>query len=237
MNPTLNPCDNQDKSYKSCKHDLQAFTFYHNSQIKIQLFWKQMSDSYVKPYTYLVKWRPVMCDNNDTFLGGKAVVKGPSYIITDLQFACTYKVTARPFTLQGPLVEEVIFAKTPKCNNMKVKRLKDARCPKLGRHRLSRSLMHRSVKLRAVFQNVNGKIKGEFHWKVLQTDDFFSIKSFLFSWAEMSQTAASYNTLTLPATHNFVIIDDLKPSTFYHVKVQIVTLNGLSTEEIFLTPA
>ncbi|XP_040285924.1 anosmin-1-like [Bufo bufo] len=43
MNPTLNPCDNQDKSYKSCKHDLQAFTFYHNSQIKIQLFWKQMS--------------------------------------------------------------------------------------------------------------------------------------------------------------------------------------------------
>ncbi|KAM3932730.1 anosmin-1-like [Leptodactylus fuscus] len=234
--PALNLCNIQGKSSKSCKNALQAFSFYSTDQLKIQLFWKQMADNFVEPHTYLIKWRPVTCHNNDTFSGGKAVVKGSSYIITGIQFACIYKVTVRPFTLQRPLVEEVTFVKTPKCNNMKVKGLKDARCPKQGRHRLSRSLMHRSGKLTAAFQSLNGKIKGEFHWQVLQMDPFNSIKNFLFSWAEMSQATAFYNTLTLPATQNFMIIDDLKPSTFYHVKVQIVALSASSTENAFLTP-
>ncbi|XP_056421296.1 anosmin-1-like [Hyla sarda] len=236
INPAENPCNGRSKSYKSSKNTLQALSFYHNNQLKIHLFWKQMSDNYVEPYTYLIKWRPVMCGNNDTFSEEK-IVKGSSYIITDLQFACTYKVTVRPFTLQGPSVEEVTFVKTPKCNNMKVKTLKDVHCPKQGCHHLSRKGMHRSEKLRAVFQSVNGKIKGEFHWHILQTGPFFSTKSWLFSWAEMAQTGAFYNTITLPAIHPFVIIDDLKPSTFYHVKVQIAALNVSSTEKIFLTPA
>ncbi|XP_075717818.1 anosmin-1-like isoform X2 [Rhinoderma darwinii] len=236
MNPALNPCSRQGKSYKSCKIDLQAYSFNHNNELKIQLFWKQMSENFVEPYTYLIKWRAVTCDSNDTIAGRKEV-KGLSYIITGIQLACNYKVAVRPFTLEGPLVEEVTFVKTPKCNNMKVNSLKDPRCPKQGRHRLSRSVMHRSEKLRAVFQRVNGKIKGEFQWQVLQTDPFLLIKSFIFNWAEMSQTAAFYNTLRLPATHNFVNIDDLKPSTFYHVKVQIVAVNGSSAEKTFLTPA
>ncbi|XP_069830311.1 anosmin-1-like [Dendropsophus ebraccatus] len=231
MNPAMNLCKRQNKSYKSSKNALKVFYFYHNNQFKIHLSWKQTSDNYVEPYTYLIKWRPVICGNNDTFSGGQAAVKGSSYNITGLQFACTYKVTVRPFTLQGPLVEEVTFVKTCKCNNMKAKSLKDAHCPKQGCHHLSRNVMHRSEKLRAVFQSGNGKIKGEFCWP------FFSTKSCLFSWAEMSQSAAFYNTLTLPATHNFVIIDDLKPSTFYHFKVQTVGLNISSTEQIFLTPA
>ncbi|KAM4040777.1 anosmin-1-like [Anomaloglossus baeobatrachus] len=236
-NPAFSPCNGRGRSFKRCKNVLQVFSFYHNNQFKIQIFWKQVSDNYVEGYTFLIKWRPVMCDNNDTFSGGTAVVKGTSYIFTGLQYACTYKVTVRPFTLQGPLVEEVTFVKTPRCNNMKVKSLKDAQCPKQGRHRLSRSLMHRSEKLRAVFQNVNGKITGDFHWQVLQTDPFIFVRSFLFSWAEMSQAAASYNAITLPATHNFVIIDDLKPLTFYSIKVQIIALNGSSIEKTFLTPS
>ncbi|XP_073529196.1 anosmin-1-like isoform X2 [Phyllobates terribilis] len=235
-NRALNPCNQRGASVKNCKNVLRAFSFYHNNQLKIQIFWKQVSDNYVEGYTFLIKWRPVMCDDNDTSSGGKAVVKGMSYIFTGLQYGCTYKVTVRPFTLQGPLVEEVTFVKTPRCNNMKVKSLRDVQCPKQGRHRLSRSLINRSEKLRAVFQNVNGKITGEFHWQVLQSDPLIFVRSFLFSWAEMSHAAASYNTLTLPATHNFVIIDDLKPLTFYHVKVHTIALNGSSTEKTFLTP-
>ncbi|XP_073435224.1 anosmin-1-like [Dendrobates tinctorius] len=232
----LNPCNGRGTSVENCKNVLQTFSFYHNNQLKVQIFWKQVSDNYVEGYTFLIKWRPVRCDDNDTFSGGKAVVKGTSYIFTGLQYACTYKVTVRPFTLQGPLVEEVTFVKTPRCNNMKVKSLRDAQCPKQERHRLSRSLMHRSEKLRAVFQKVNGKITGEFHWQVLQTGPLIFVRSFLFSWADMSKAAASYNTIAIPATQNFVIIDDLKPLTFYHVKVHIFALNGSSTEKTFLTP-
>ncbi|KAG8581407.1 hypothetical protein GDO81_007661, partial [Engystomops pustulosus] len=161
---------------------------------------------------------------------------GSSYIITGLQFACTYKVTVRPFTLQGPLAKDVTFVKTPKCNNMKVKGLKDSCCPNQERHRLSRSLRHTSEKLKVVFQSTNGKIKGKFHWKI-PNDQFLPIESFLFSCAEMSQTHTFYNVLSLPATHNSVIIEDLKPSTFYHILVQIVGLNSSSIEKIFSTPA
>ncbi|XP_063772430.1 anosmin-1-like [Pseudophryne corroboree] len=232
-------CNDIAKSYRpSCKSTLRAYSFYHNNQIQIKLSWKAMSDNYVEPYTYVIKWKPIVCDSNETFSEGKAVVKGSNFIITGLQFACKYKVTVRPFTLQGPLVEEVTFVKTPKCNNMKVKSLKHGRCSRQGRHRLSRNVMHTPDRLSAAFYRVNGRIEGKFHWQFLQSEQSHTITAFLFRWAEISDTAQVYNTRTLPPDNTFTYIEDLKPSTSYHIAVQVISRNQniSSAEKTVLTP-
>ncbi|XP_072264291.1 anosmin-1-like [Pyxicephalus adspersus] len=178
---------------------LQAFSVYHNNQVQIKVSWKPKSENHVEFNTYLVKWKPVLCENNENVPEEKATVQGSNFVISGLLFACKYKVTVRPFTLQATSVEEVTFVKTPRCNNMKVKNLKDAQCPRQGRHRLSRNVIQRMEKISASFYNVNGKIKGEFRWKAIKSAPAQNLTGVLFSWADISGSIAVYSTQILPA--------------------------------------
>ncbi|KAM5164973.1 anosmin-1-like [Mantella aurantiaca] len=217
---------------------LQASSVYNNNQVQIKVSWNPVSENHVEFKTYLIKWKPVLCENHENVPEEKTTIQGSNFVISGLLFACKYKITVRPFTLQALSAEKVTFVKTPRCNNMKVKNLKEAQCPRQGRHRLSRNVIQRTEKLSAVFHNVNGKIKGEFQWKAFQKDPTQSLTGFLFSWAEISRAPAVYTTHILPADCVYVIVENLKPSTSYHIKVQAIYSNQekLDIEKTFSTP-
>ncbi|XP_040205400.1 anosmin-1-like isoform X3 [Rana temporaria] len=217
---------------------LQAFSIYHNNQVHIKVSWTPVSENHVEFKTYLIKWKPVLCENNENVPERKATVQGSNFVISGLLFACKYRVTVRPFTLQASSVEEMTFVKTPRCNNMKVKNLKDAQCPRQGRHRLSRNVIQKTEKLTAAFHEVNGKIQGEFQWQAFQKVPMQNLTGFLFSWAEISGATAVYSTQILPADFACVVIENLKPSTSYHIKLRAVYSNQeeLSIEKTFNTP-
>ncbi|XP_073485199.1 anosmin-1-like [Aquarana catesbeiana] len=232
----LHPIDGCKTIQTSCT--LQASSIYHNNQVHIKVSWKPVSENHVEFKTYLIKWKPVLCENNENVPERKATVQGSNFVISGLLFACKYKVTVRPFTLQASSVEEMTFVKTPRCNNMKVKNLKDAQCPRQGRHRLSRNGIQKTEKLTAAFHKVNGKIQGEFQWQAFQKVPTQNLTGFLFSWAEISGATAVYSTQILPADFARVVIENLKPSTFYHIKLRAIYSNQeeLSIEKTFKTP-
>ncbi|KAM4694344.1 anosmin-1-like [Discoglossus pictus] len=232
------------KSYKpEHRSTLQvSLPYYNNNQVQVKMSWKVLLENHKDPNIFLVKWKPVWCLNNDTANEEKAVVKGSQFVITGLLLACKYKVTVRPFTSHRPAAEEVTYVKTPKCNNIKTKGLKETFCTRQGRHLLSKKGILKPRKLTADFQSVNGSMRGEFHWQGLQRGSLHSIMGFVFSWAKIAPTTALntavYSTQTLPATHPYIVIEGLKASTLYHIKIQVITITGQEpvTEEFFQTP-
>ncbi|XP_069474729.1 anosmin-1-like isoform X2 [Ambystoma mexicanum] len=226
-----------------------ASPYYHDGQLQVKIYWKKAEDIHRESSTYLIKWKPVTCATNSTAEEERATVQGSHFIITGLLFACKYKVTVQPATVQEQAVEAVTFVTTPKCSSFKAKGSKRLPCMPEGRHLLSRKVMLRPEKLLAVFRSVNGSITGEFHWEVLQRDPSQEqpVISYQFRWEELSDVSlqgpapdrVTSQTQTLSPAQLFVVIDSLKPSTLYHAEVQVLstTGHGPATVKTFRTPA
>lgn len=226
-----------------------ASPYYFDGQLQVKIYWKKTEDTHGESSAYLIKWNSVICAGNSTADEERATVQGSHFIITGLQFACKYRITVQPITVQEASVEAVTFVTTPKCSSLNRKGSKRLQCMSEERHLPSKKVMLRPEKLSAVFRSVNGSIAGEFHWEVLQRDPTREqpVTSYQFRWEEIPGTGLQgadhdrviSQTLTLSPAQLFVVIDSLKPLTLYHVEVQVLSTagHGPATTKTFWTPA
>ncbi|XP_072113041.1 anosmin-1-like [Mobula birostris] len=95
-----------------------AAPYYHGNQLQVKVHWKKAKEESLKNHnTYLLTWVPESCAVNNSQIQHYATVKGTHFIISGLLFACEYKVTVQPITLQGQAPQAVIYVTTPHCSS------------------------------------------------------------------------------------------------------------------------
>ncbi|XP_064418134.1 anosmin-1b [Latimeria chalumnae] len=213
-----------------------AAPHFHDNQLQVKVYWKKDEEEIsTDSNTYLLTWVPVICSGNNTRAEETVTVQGNHFIITKLLFACKYKVTVQPVTVQDQALKAVTFVTTPQCSSVKAKGSKRLHCAREGRHHMSRKVILRPEKLTAAFKIVNGSIRGEFHWQVLQSHPSQqSVTGYQFSWTEVphisKQKAAPDTVISqmqiLPNDQPFVSVDNLRPLSFYQVRVQVLSIHG-----------
>ncbi|TSK53628.1 Anosmin-1 [Bagarius yarrelli] len=173
-------------------------------------------------------------------------VKGTHFVITDLVFACKYKVTVTPLSEQGKKAGAVTSVTTPQCSTLKGRGKKLLSCAQDERHLQARKALQRPEKLLAEFQMVNGSLEGLFSWKVSEaTPGQTPITGFQFSWVKVSSSHTNKSpdtllsqTLNLAAEQRLVRVGQLQPACMY--KVQVQTLfeggSGPSVAKMIYTP-
>ncbi|XP_062900908.1 anosmin-1b [Mobula hypostoma] len=229
-----------------------AAPYYHGNQLQVKVHWKKAKEESLKNHnTYLLTWVPESCAVNNSQIQHYATVKGTHFIISGLLFACEYKVTVQPITLQGQAPQAVIYVTTPHCSSsITAKVLKRLLCTKTGLRqtsiKTSGKVTLKVEKITATFVVKNGTVSGEIHWQVSPSQHHQLITGYQMNWSEISTANRPFVTpgkaisqyQILSPDQPFVTIPSLQPSTTYWIQVRILTTTGKgpATVKSFQTP-
>lgn len=220
-----------------------AAPHYHDNQLQVKVFWKSRTqESQKDSSSYLLRWYPEVCANNVTRTEKTATVQGTYFVITDLFFACKYRVSVKPLTEQRQRSEVMTSVTTPPCSLLMSRRKKASACVRDERHPQMKKALQRPDKLAALFQVLNGSVQAVFSWQVSpEGPGQTPITGFRFSCAKVSNsnsTTLISQTHTLPHDQRSLIIGALQPESVYKVQVQILSDagNGPSLAKTLHTP-
>ncbi|XP_017334319.1 anosmin-1b [Ictalurus punctatus] len=224
-----------------------AAPHYHNNQLQVKVFWKsRLPENQRGSTSYFLSWFPEVCANNVTKKEKTATVQGTHYVITDLLFACKYKVTVIPLSEHEEKAGAVTSVTTPQCSTLKGRGKKLLSCAHDERHLQAKKALQRPEKLLAEFQTVNGTLEGLFSWQVSEiTPGQTPITGFQFSWVKVSSSRVNKSpdslisqTLNLAADQRSVRVEQLQPKCAYKVQVQALSEagSGPSVAKMLNTP-
>ncbi|KAA0712512.1 hypothetical protein E1301_Tti022862 [Triplophysa tibetana] len=132
------------------------------------------------------------------------VPEGTHFVITDLYFACKYRVSVKPLTEQGQRSEAMTSVTTPPCSSLMSRRKKASACVIDEHYPQPRKALQRPEKLAALFQVLNGSVQAAFSWQLSpEGPGPVPITGFRFSCAKVPNrngTALPSQTHILPPT-------------------------------------
>lgn len=214
-----------------------AAPHYHNNQLQVKAFWKWPQQARQRhPGTYILRWLPHICSTNITGTERTTIVQGTHHTITDLLFACKYRVSVA--MKANPGSEAVAWLTTPSCSSIRVRGGKALPCNTEERLLAGRKVVLRPERLTADFQQVNGTLITRFHWRMSQHAlDPDAIEGFQFTWTLQSDIAATTEgqedvlisqTQTIAQSQREVTVVGLQAQSVYKLQLQILTAGGAS---------
>ncbi|XP_034035483.1 anosmin-1b isoform X2 [Thalassophryne amazonica] len=225
-----------------------AAPHYHDNQLQVKVFWKWLYQTRQRqPGLYVLRWRPYSCTSNVTNTERKTSVQGTHHTITDLLFACKYRVAIA--LKSDPSSEAVAWVMTPACSSVRVRAGKPLPCntedETSERLLTGRKVILRPERLTADFQQINGSLLASFRWRMSQHEaDPAAVEGFQFTWTLQSGVTAAKEeqedtlisqTQTIAPSQRSVTVLGLQADSIYQIQLQVLTAGGSSGAAVFRT--
>ncbi|KAL4608196.1 anosmin-1-like isoform X2 [Arapaima gigas] len=205
---------------------------YHDHQLQVKVFWRRLHPGKLKddPSAYVLRWFPEACGHNESRTEKTATVQGTHFVITDLLFACKYRVAVKLLSEQDQGSEATTSVTTPPCGTLVDGVAKSSACVREERHPLAAKVPLRPEKLTAAFQTVNGSLRGEFNWRLSRggpgRHPVTALRFSLSRPSRLSPDSVPALTHVLAPDQNFLTVENMKPQSVYELQLQLLSAGG-----------
>uniref|UniRef100_A0A8C9RP31 Anosmin 1b n=1 Tax=Scleropages formosus TaxID=113540 RepID=A0A8C9RP31_SCLFO len=205
-----------------------AAPHYHSHRLRVKVHWRRLRPETVKDSsTYRLRWSPEVCAHNETRSERTAIVQGTHFVITDLLFACKYRVAVKPLSGQSQRSEAVTSVITPPCGTLAGSGAKSVSCAGEERHPLVAKVPLRPEKLTAAFRTIDGSLRGEFGWRLSHAGPGRGpVAGLRFSLSPLPPDSLAPHTQLLPPDQNFLTVENIRPQSVYELQLQILSAGG-----------